>query len=78
MISKDLTKFWEKIEIETYIIQVNQSKNQKIIVQNLKLENFLSGTSQISKIGHLVLIPQCMKQRRILKFMSVLPTEFPH
>ena len=29
--------FWEKIEIETYIIQSNQSKNQKIIVQNWRI-----------------------------------------
>ena len=36
MISGDMQKFLgEKIEIETYIIQSNQSKNQKIMVQNL-------------------------------------------
>ena len=28
--------FWGKIEIETYIIQSNQSKNRKAIVQNLQ------------------------------------------
>ena len=63
MISKDLRKFWKKIEIETYIIQLNQNKNKKVIAQNFKLENFLSGASQICKIRHLVLLLQCMKQR---------------
>ena len=32
--------FWEKNEIETNIIQLNQSKNQKIILQNLRWRNF--------------------------------------
>ena len=40
MISNDLRKFWRKSEIETYIIQLNQSKNKKIIVQNLSWRIF--------------------------------------
>ena len=35
-----MRKFWGKIEIETYIIQLNQGKNQKIIVQNLSWRIF--------------------------------------
>ena len=55
----------KKIEIKTYIIQLNQSKNKKNYGTKFKLKNFLSGTSQISKIGHLVSILQCNKQRWI-------------
>ena len=52
----------EKIEIETNIIQSNQGKNLKIMVESFKLENFLSATSPISKIGHLVSILICIKR----------------
>ena len=38
-------------------------KIKKKFSAKFKLENFLSGTSQISKIGHLVSILQCIKQR---------------
>ena len=63
MISGDLRKFLgKKFEIQTYINQSNQSKNLKNYSAKFKLENFLSGTSQISKIKHLVLILQCIKQ----------------
>ena len=39
MILGDLGKFWGKIEIETYMIQSNQSA-KKIIVQNLSWRIF--------------------------------------
>ena len=40
IISGDLRKFWGKIEIESYIIQSNKRKNQKLIVQNLSWRIF--------------------------------------
>ena len=33
-------KIWGKNEIETYIVQLNQSKNKRIIVQNLSWRIF--------------------------------------
>ena len=51
MISKDLRKFWGKLEIETYIIQLNQSKNQNIIVQNLSWMIFFQEQVKFLKSG---------------------------
>ena len=58
--SGDLRKFWEKKnEIETYIIQSNQSKNRRVVVELSLRKN------QIFQIRHLVSISQCIKQRYI-------------
>ena len=54
----------KKIEIETDIIQSSQSKNRKIKVQNLSQRIFFQEQVKFSKIGHLVSILQCIKQRR--------------
>ena len=62
MISRNLRTFWEKIEIETYMIQSNQSKNKQNYSSKFKLKNSLLGTSQNSKIGHLGSILQCIKE----------------
>ena len=61
--------FGKKIDIETCIIWSNQIKNLKNYSAQIKLENSLSGTSQISKIKHLFSILQCIKQRRITRFV---------
>ena len=65
MISKDLRKFFgKKLKLKP-INSVKSNQKSKNYSAKLKLEDSLSGTSQISKIGYFVSILECIKQRYI-------------